>query len=129
MKATVGITVSDGRLRFEIDGVQADAESGLRQLENLLAATSATARTLEAELPVALDARDAVALRHSRASQFPLSIIMSRRVVFLRSSLDVAEDALQQLAKRRNACSIALLLRSGMRPSPPSPASRPPMPD
>ncbi len=113
MTARVGITVSDGKLRVEIDGAQADADGGLRQLEKLLADASAAARKLEAELPMALAARDAAALRHSRASQFPLSAVLPGRASRLRPSLDAAEATLQELASRRNACAVALRFEIG----------------
>lgn len=108
MTASAGIAIAQGKLRVEVDGAPADIDGGLRHLETLLAHTSATARKLEAELPAALAARDAAALRHSRASQFPLSALMSGRPASLRPRLDAAEAKLQELAAQRNACTVAL---------------------
>jgi hypothetical protein len=108
MTARVGFAVSEGRLLVDIDGAQADADSGLRQLGRLLLDTSATARRLESELPAALAARDSAALGHSRASQFPLSGLMPGRASRLRPLLDTAEATLQELAGQRNACAVKL---------------------
>lgn len=113
MTSRIGITVSGGKLRVDIDGTQADADDGLRQLGKLLVDTSATAHKLEAELPMALAARDAAALRHSRASQFPLSAVLPGRASRLRPGLDVAAATLQELAGRRNACAVILRFEIG----------------
>lgn len=108
MTASAGIAIAQGKLSLQINGAPADADGGLRQLETLLAHMSTTARRLEAELPAALAARDAAALRHSRASQFPLSALMPGRPASLRPRLDAAEAKLQELAAQRNACTVAL---------------------
>lgn len=108
MTAKVCVRAANGGLVFEIDGVLADADNGLRLLGQSFAETPSAIHRLEAELPVALAARDAAALQHSRASQFPLSAILPGRASRLRPRLDAAETALQRLAGERNACAVHL---------------------
>lgn len=108
MTAKVFVRAANGGLVFEIDGVLANADSGLRLLGQSFTETPATIHRLEAELLVALAARDAAALQHSRALQFPLSALLPGRASRLRPRLDAAETALQTLAGERNACAVQL---------------------
>jgi hypothetical protein len=104
----VTISIHDGKLSLDASAPGAGGVTDLGHLERLLADASSTARMLERDLPAALLARDAAVLRHSRASQFPLSTVLPSRPATLRIAADAAEQRLSKLADARNACAVAI---------------------
>lgn len=110
---SVSISVASSKLRVEIGRNGVGLNGNLRQLEKLLVDASTTARRLETDLPSALAARDEAALRHSRASRVPLSVLVPGRSTRLRGVLGAAERKLQALATQRNACAVGVRFALG----------------